>query len=124
MFISHIKIKDNNATKPLKFYDSSIKPSPYYSRLILVFGDNSLCFKPSEHRILTNSLTAYEGKNKYANGTILYASDFSFMPLRKHKKPSISLSVIYPNFNSKYLESSSYPCKVNNWVRTIGYFTK
>ena len=41
-------------------------------------------FTPSEHRILTYSLTAYERKKKKASGTILYASDFSFIPLRKN----------------------------------------
>ena len=41
-------------------------------------------FTPSEHRILTYSLTAYECKNKNASGTILYASNFLFLPLRKN----------------------------------------
>ena len=79
-----LEINDNNATQSLKFSDSSIKPPPCYSRLYPVIGNHSLCFKPSEHKILTYSLNAYECKNKYVNGTILYASDFSFMPLRKN----------------------------------------
>ena len=60
------------------------KTTPYCSRLFPVIGDNSLYFKPFEQGILTFSLTAYECKIKYANGTILYASDFSYIPLRKN----------------------------------------
>ena len=41
-------------------------------------------FQPLEHRILTSSLTAYQCKSKYANGTIVYKSDFSFIPLGKN----------------------------------------
>ena len=66
-----LEIKTNNEIKSLKFYDSSIKPPPYYSRFFPVIGDHSLYFTPSEHRILTYHLTAYECKNKYPNGTIL-----------------------------------------------------
>ena len=64
---------------------------PYYSRSFPVFGDQSLYFQPFDYRILNYSLTAYECKNKYANGTILYASDFSFTPI--HKK--IFFSIMY-----------------------------
>ena len=84
-----IEIKYNNDTKSLKFYDSSIKPPPYYSRLFPVIGDHSVYFTPSEHRILTYSLTAYESKNKSASGTIFYVSEFSFIPLRKNNFFSI-----------------------------------
>ena len=77
-----LKIK-NEDIKSLKFYDSSIKPPPYYSRLFPLISDRSLYFKSFEHRILTYSLTANECKNKYGSGTILYASDFSFIPLQK-----------------------------------------
>ena len=78
-----LEMKNINDMKSLRFYGSSIKPPPYYSRLFPVIGDNSIYFKPSEHLILTYSLTAYECKNKNASGTILYKSDFSFIPLRK-----------------------------------------
>ena len=82
--LSHtIEIKNNDDIKPLKFYESSIKPPPYYSRLFQVIGDYSICVTLLELRVLTYSLTAYECKNKYKNGTVLYASDFSFIPLRK-----------------------------------------
>ena len=84
MFISYIRDQKNNDVKSLKIYDSSIKPPPYYSRLFPVIGDHSICFTPSEHRIITYSLTANECKNKNASGTILYASDFSFIPLLKN----------------------------------------
>ena len=52
-------------------------------RLFTVIGDQSIYFTPSEHQILTHSLTAYECKNKNGNGTILYVCDVSFVPLRK-----------------------------------------
>ena len=78
-----LEIKQSQEMKSLKFYDSSTKSPPYYTRLFPVFGDQSLYFQPFEHRILTYSLTAYDCQNKYANGTILYGSDFSFIPLRK-----------------------------------------
>ena len=77
-------MKNNDEGKPLKFYDSSTKPPPYYTRLFPVIGEKSIYLQPAEHRILTYSLTAYECKNKYAIGTLLYASDFSFIPLRKN----------------------------------------
>ena len=79
-----LDIKNDHEPKSLKFYDSSTKPPPYYSRLFPVIGDQPLYLQPVEHRILTYFLTAYECKNKYANGTILYASDFYFIPLRKN----------------------------------------
>ena len=83
-FSSHtLGINQNNDKKSLKFYESSIKPPPYYSRIFPIFGDQSIFFSPFEHRVLTYSLTAYECKNKKASGTILYLSDFSFVPLRK-----------------------------------------
>ena len=59
-----LEIKHNNDEKSLKFYNSLIKPPPYFSRLLQVIGDHSVYFTPSEHRILTYSLTAYECKNK------------------------------------------------------------
>ena len=84
MSISHkLEIKNNEDVKSLKFYDSSVKAPPYHSRLFTVVSEHSLFFKSFEHRILTYSLTAYECKNEYAIGTILYASDFSFIPLQK-----------------------------------------
>ena len=103
------EIKHNNDVKSLKTYDSSIKPPSYYSRLFPVIGDHSVYFTPSEQRILAYPLTAYECKNKNATATILYASDFSFIPLRKnmfflyngYKQTQIFLSIIYPNFNTK-----------------------
>ena len=79
-----LEIKHNNDIKSLNFYDSSTKPLPHYSRLFPVIEDHSVYFTPSEHRILTYSVTACESKNKNASGTILYASDFSFIPLRKN----------------------------------------
>ena len=60
-----------------------MKSAPNYSRLFPVTGDKSLYFQPFEHRILNYFLTVYELENKYAHGTILYASDFSFMTLCK-----------------------------------------
>ena len=84
-YSSHtLEIKHNNDGKSLKFYSSLIKPPPCFSRLFQVIGDHSVYFTPSEHRILTYSLTAYECKNKNASSNILYASDFSFIPLRKN----------------------------------------
>ena len=79
-----LEIKHKNDIKSLNYYDSLIKTPPYYSRLIPVIGDQSIYFTPFEHRILTYSLTAYECKNKNATGTIFYATDFSFVPLRKN----------------------------------------
>ena len=79
-----LEMKYSNESKSLKFYDSSKKPAPYYSRLFPVIGEKPLYLQPAENRILTYSLTAYECKNKYANGTLLYVSDFSFIPLRKN----------------------------------------
>ena len=79
----NLEMKDSNESKSLNFYDSSLKPPPFYSRLLPVIGEKPLYLQPVEHRILTYSLTAYECKNKYANGTLLYVSDFSFIPLRK-----------------------------------------
>ena len=79
-----LEFKHHHESKSLKFYDSSTKSTPYYSRLFPVIGAQSLYFQTFEHRILTYSLTAYECKNKYANATILYASDFSFISLRKN----------------------------------------
>ena len=82
-FSSHkLQTKHNHELKSLKFYYSSIKSPPYNSRLFPVIGAKSLYCQPFERRNLT--LTAYECKNKYANGTILYASDSSFIPLRKN----------------------------------------
>ena len=111
--------------KSLKFYDSSIKPLPYCSRLLPVIGDHSIYFTPSEHLILFYSLTAFECKNKNASGTILYASDFSFIPLRKNMFFSImdinSLeypSVIYPHINTKSSNSPTNTCDRNNWICT------
>ena len=69
-----LEINHNNNIRSLKFYDSSIKPPPYYLRLFPVIGDHSIYLTPSEHRILTYLLTVYECKN--ASGTILYTSDF------------------------------------------------
>ena len=83
------EIKYNNDIKSLKLYDSSIKTPPYYSRLFPVMEDQSIYFTPSEYRILTYSSTAYGCKYKNANGTILYTSDFSFIPLRKNMFSSI-----------------------------------
>ena len=84
-----LEIKHKNDIKSLKLLDSSIKPPPYYSQLFPIIGDHSVYFTPSAHRILTYSLTAYECKNKKASGTILYASDFSFITLRKNMLFSI-----------------------------------
>ena len=79
-----LEIKQNIDIKSLKFYDSSIESQPLYSRLFPVIGDHSIYFTPTEHPILTYSLTAYKCKNKNARGTILYASDFSFTSIRKY----------------------------------------
>ena len=79
----NLEMKDSNESKSLNFYDSSLKPPPFYSRLLPVIGEKPLYLQPVEHRNLKYSLTAYECKNKYANGTLLYLSDFSFIPLRK-----------------------------------------
>ena len=72
-----LEIKHYHESKSLKFYDASTKAPPYYSQLFPVIGDQSLYFQPFEHRILTN-------------GTILYASDFAFLPLRKNMLFSIT----------------------------------
>ena len=40
--------------------------------------------QPFEHRFLNYSSTKYECKRKYANETVLYPSDFSFIPLRDY----------------------------------------
>ena len=71
-----LEINDNDEIKSLKFYDSSIKPVPYFSRLLPIINDHSMYFKYFEHRILTYFLTAYDCEQKYADGTILYASKF------------------------------------------------
>ena len=84
-----LEIKQSHDLKSLKYYDSSTKSTPYCSRLFLVISDKSLHFQPFGHRILTYSLTAYDCKNKYPNGTILYASDFYCIPLRKNTFISI-----------------------------------
>ena len=77
-----LEIKKNNDIKSVKFYYTSIKPPPYYSSLFPVIGYHSIYFTPSEHRISTYFLTAYQCKNTNASGTLLYASDFSFIALR------------------------------------------
>ena len=79
-----LEIKHNNDIKSLKFYNSSIKPPPYYSTLFSVIGDHSKYFTPFEHRILTYSLTTYGCKSKNASCTMLYASDFLFIQLREN----------------------------------------
>ena len=91
--------------------------------IFAVIGDYAICFKPYEHRILTYSLTAFEGKNKYANDTIFYASDFFYTIAKRHvlfyngyKQSRMPLSIIYSNNNPKSLKSSSYTCKGNNWI--------
>ena len=98
--------------KSLKFYDSSIKPPPFYSRLSLVIGDHLYIYiyiKSSEHRILTYSLTTSESKNKYTNGIIFYASNFSFIPLRKNMFFSImdinNLEYPYQSFIQMLIEN-------------------
>ena len=110
--------------KSLKFYDSSTKPPPYCSRLFPVIGEHSLYLQPTEHRILTYSLTAYEYKNKYANGNILYASDFSFIPIRKNMFFSImdinNLEYLYQSFIQILIQNPlSHPLTLTKGI--IGY---
>ena len=119
-----LEIKDDHETIQLKFYDSSTNPPPYYSRLFPVIGENSLDLQPAEHRILTYSLTAYECKNKYANGTILYASDFSFIPIRKNMFFSImdinNLEHPYQSFTQILIQNPlSHPLTLTKGI--VGY---
>ena len=77
--LSHtLEIKHNNGTKSIKFYDSSIKPPPYYSRLFPVIGDHSIYFTPSEHRIFTCSLTAYEWKKMQTVPSFMHLTFHSY----------------------------------------------
>ena len=55
-----LEINCNGRKKSLKFYESSTKPPPYYSRLFPIISDQSIYFTFLEHRVLTYSLTAYE----------------------------------------------------------------
>ena len=108
--LSHtLEIKQNNDIKSLKFYDLSIKPHPYYSRLFPLIGDHSIYFTPSEYCILTYSLTAYERK-KNASGTILYESDFSFVTLQKNMFFSImdikNLECLYQSIIQNLIQNS------------------
>ena len=119
-----LEIKDNDEIKPIKFYDSSTKPPPYYSRLFPVIGEQSAYLQPTEHRIITYSLTAYECKHKYANGTLLYASDFSFIPLRKNMFFSImdinNLEYPYQSFIQILIQNPlSHPLTLTKGL--IGY---
>ena len=95
--------------KSLKLYDSSTKLPPYYSRLFPVIGDHSLYFQSFGHKILTFSLTAYEGKHKNATGRINYKSCFSFIPLRRNTFFSIkevnNLEYPYQCFNQILIQN-------------------
>ena len=93
------EIQHNYKTKFLEIFDSSTKSPPCYSRLFPVIGDHSLYFQFFENRILTYSLTAYDCKSKFPNGTLIPQSVFSFIPLRKNMFFSImdKNSLDYPS---------------------------
>ena len=68
-----------------KFYNSSTKSPPaIHNFLQSMVINHSISNHSNTELFLTYSLTAYERKNKYATGTILFASYFSFIPLQKN----------------------------------------
>ena len=71
-------------------------PQNHHPILHDYFGYHTSYFQPLEHRILTYSLTAYKCKSKYAEGTIIYKSDFSFIPIRENMFSIIEI------YNSEY----------------------
>ena len=89
--------------KSLKFYDSSVKSPQYYTQLHPVIADHSLYFQLFEHR----------------NLTVLYPSDFAFLPLRKnlfflyneYQQSWIPESIIYSINYTKCFESPTSNCK-------------
>ena len=65
---STLEIKHNYKKKFSKFYETSKRPQPYYSRLFPVVRDQKLLYcKPFEYRILTYSFNACECNSRYTN---------------------------------------------------------